>query len=77
MFNFFNDCKNYGRKLQSTANILILMIILFLLNIFNIIDISWIAVILLPFIVDIIAGICTLSIDEKKKGGVSKNESKK
>lgn len=76
MFNFFKDCQNYSVKLQSLINIITLMVILFLLNIFDIINISYIEVIILPFIVDIIANICTMAVKEKKKGGVGKSGTK-
>lgn len=76
MFNFFKDCQNYGDKLQSLINIIILMVILFLLNIFDIINISYIEVLLLPFIVDIIANICTITVKRNKKGGVGKSGTK-
>ena len=69
MFNFFKECNNYGRKLQSTVNVFMLMVILSILNIFHIINISWITVIIIPFIVDVIVGTCSLYLSKKKGGG--------
>ena len=75
MFNFF---KNYTIRLQSSISISILMLILFILDTVNIVSITWLSIILLPFIIDIVACICdSLFSDDERMVEVnmsSKNE---
>lgn len=73
MLIFLKNRNDYSMKLQRVINLFICILILAALNTFDIIDIEWISVVIIPFMMDIIAELSVYivtkrdEIDEEKE----------